>query len=179
MRIAARKPFAKVKLFERRRKHLGRARSTARQITTLRLHDLARLFRARWGLTLPNDDAGRDDMMVAVNHLASLTEPLKRIDHWLELWCPWITLAERNKIAAAALLYPQRWKADQLAWRLRLTYADRTALGITTIGAIDVPRRDRIKLRKIKTAYRAKWYKRRIRLANLAKRLSVTQHKTI
>jgi hypothetical protein len=171
------KPFAKVQLFSRRPKPRGR--TTPRQIATLRLHDLARLFRARWGITLPDDDAGREDMMTAVNHLASLKEPLKRIDDWLGLWCPWITLRERNTIAAEAMIHPQRWKADQLAWRLRLTYADRQALAITTIGAIDVPRRDRIKLRRYKAAHRAKWHKRRIRLANLAKRLSVTQHKSI
>ena len=171
------KPFAKVKLFETRRK--SRGKSTSRQIAAIRLHDLARLFRARYGVTLPNDDAGHDDMMVAVHHLASLKNPLKKIDDWLGLWCPWITLRERNTIAAEAMIHPERWKADQLAWRLRLTYADRRALGITTIGAIDVPKRDRIKLRKYKNVYRMKWRKRRIKLNNIAKRLSVLQHKSI
>ena len=157
MRIAARKPFAKVKLFSRRQKHRGRARTSQSQIATLRLHDLARLFRARYNsVTLPDDDAGRDDAMVAVHHLANLDQPLKRIDDWLGLWCPWITLGERNKIAAEVMVHPQRWKADQLAWRLRLTMADRTALGITTIGAIDCNKAQRKKRRLLKQKQRSK-----------------------
>jgi hypothetical protein len=31
----------------------------------------------------------------------------------------------------------RRWRADKLAWRLRLTSADRATLKITTIGSID------------------------------------------
>ena len=179
MRLKARPNLGKLKLFTRKLKPRTRSYPSSCQIATLRLHDLARLFRARYGVTLPNDDAGREDAMIAAQHLASLNRPLERIDQWLELWCPWITLKERNTLAAHVLLYRQLWTADQLAWRLRLTYADRTALGITTIGAVDISRSARAKLRKRKAAYRAKWYKRRIRLDNLAKRLSVTQHKML
>jgi hypothetical protein len=53
-----------------------------------------------------------------------------------------------------ALVNPQRWKADALAWRLRLTAADRAALGITTIGAIDENKAARTKRRRAKDRQR-------------------------
>lgn len=118
------------------------------QLVTLRLNDLAKLFRGRYGHVLPDDDAGRDDMIVAINHLACLPHPQKPIDCWLEIWAPWLTVSERKEIVGAALLSPMRWKADALAWRLRLTAADRHALGITTIGAIDENKAARKKRRK-------------------------------
>lgn len=136
-----------VRYFSNRQKPRRRSRASPCQIAALRLHDLARLFRARYGVTLPDDDAGRDDMMVAVNHCASLAHPLGRIDKWLGLWCPWMTLKERDAIATQAIIHKQHWTADQLAWRLRLTDADRTALAITTIGAIDCNKRERKKRR--------------------------------
>jgi hypothetical protein len=46
----------------------------------------------------PNDDAGRDDLMVAVHHLACLAHPRGHIAKWLEIWAPWLTLAEHKAI---------------------------------------------------------------------------------
>jgi len=149
----ARAKLGKVKLYSTRLK--PRSRGTPRQIAALRMNDINRLFRARYGHFLPDDDAGRDDIMVAVNHLASLRPPLKRIDDWLKLWCPWITVRERDKIAAEAILHQEHWTADQLAWRLRLTDADRTALAITTIGAIDCNKKQRRLRRKANAKARA------------------------
>jgi hypothetical protein len=124
------------------------------QLVSLRLNDLARLFRARYGHVLPDDDAGRDDLMVAVNHLACLPHPQKPIEHWIEIWAPWLTVKERKAIMADALVCPTRWKADALAWRLHLTAADRAALGITTIGAIDENKSARKKRRRLQARKR-------------------------
>jgi hypothetical protein len=119
------------------------------QIVTLRLHDLSILFYSRYGAQrLPDDDSGRDDLKIALNHLACLPRPQKAISVWLEAWAPWLTLAERAEIVRPILDAPQRWKADALAWRLHLTMEQRTMLGITTIGAIDMPKAQRTKRRK-------------------------------
>lgn len=172
MHAKPRPRLGKVKLYSARQKPRHRSRASPCQLAALRLNDLARLFRARYGVTLPDDDAGRDDMMVAVNHLASLAQPIKRIDDWLMLWCPWITLKERDEIAAQAMIRPQLWTADQLAWRLRLTDADRTALGITTIGAIDCSKSARTKRRNANAVKRMlRWRERQ--------KETVTQHKPI
>lgn len=120
-------------------------------IAALRVNDLRKLFTARYGELFPNDDAGRDDAHVMVHHLGALSgDPRKRITPWLREHCPWTSLAEAEKLLVEAITRPQRWRADKLAWRLGLNEADRTALGITTIGAIDLSRADRIKRRKAK-----------------------------
>lgn len=124
------------------------------QLVALRLNDLAKLFRGRYGHVLPDDDAGRDDLVVAINHLACLPHPQKPIERWLEIWAPWLTIAERKTIVQPILASPQRWKADALAWRLRLTADDRAALGITTIGAIDENSAARKKRRKLQARKR-------------------------
>jgi hypothetical protein len=140
--------FRNVKLFSNKQKPRLRSRASPCQIAALRLNDLARLFRARYGVTLPNDDAGRDDMAVALNHIASLAHPRGRMLKWMEVWAPWVTAGEQSKLIADAITAQQHWTADQLAWRMRLTFEDRTALGLTTIGAIDMPKRERTKRRK-------------------------------
>lgn len=139
---------ANVKWFSTKQKHGKRRRPSPMQLIGLRLADLAKIFRGRYGTVLPDDDAGRDDLIVAVNHLACLPHPQKPILAWLELWAPWLTLKEQHQIMADALTSPQRWKADALAWRMRLTKEDRRMLGVTTIGAIDENKAARTKRRR-------------------------------
>jgi hypothetical protein len=139
---------ANVQWFSTKQKRKALRRRSPMQLVTLRLNDLAKLFRGRYGHVLPDDDAGRDDLLVAIHHLACLPHPQKPIEHWLEIWAPWLTIAERKVIVGDALSCPMRWKADALAWRLRLTAADRATLGITTIGAIDENKAARKKRRK-------------------------------
>lgn len=121
---------------------------TRPQLATLRVRDLNKLFTARYGLTLPDDDAGRDDAAIMAQHLASLPgNPAERITNWLELKAPWFTIGETKALIADTITHPQRWRADKLAWRMRLTEADRRALRITTIGAIDASKGQRAKAR--------------------------------
>ena len=61
-----------------------------------------------------------------------------------------ITEAEAIAIADQAAEIPCVWKADQLAKYLGLTYAQRQALRITTIGSVDVGKRARKELRKVR-----------------------------
>ena len=140
--------LSNVKWFsEKQRTKRGR-RSTPRQIVALRLNDLARLFRARYGITLPDDDAGRDDLELVAHHIAALPQAARRFQLWAELWAPWLTVGEMRQIAGKAFASPRPWTADQLAWRLRLTREDRMTLGITTIGAVDHAKAARTKRRK-------------------------------
>lgn len=136
-----------VRYFSTRQRRRGRG--SPAQIVALRLCDLARLFRSRYGaVTLPNDDSGRDDAELAAHHLAGLAYPNGRIMRWLALWAPWLTLAEQQEIIKGAVTNRKHWTADQLAWRLRLTIEERTMLGITTIGAVDRGKAARTKRRK-------------------------------
>lgn len=140
---------AQVKWFSTRQKprSSGKRRSPM-QLVALRLNDLAKIFRHRYGIELPNDDAGRDDLAVAINHLANLARPRRHIANWIEIWAPWLTAAEQRDLVGPALANPQHWKADALAWRMRLTKEERRMLGVTTIGAIDENKADRAKRRR-------------------------------
>ena len=118
-------------------------------IAAVRVSELSRLFSARYGETLPDDDAGRDDAGLMAHHLAALTgDPRRRVMGFVELRCPWMTVAEAKALLLETIDKPRRWRADKLAWRLRLTMADRTALKITTIGAVDAPKSRRWQVRQ-------------------------------
>lgn len=118
------------------------------QLVALRLHDLGILFQARYGQTLPDDDAGRDDLALALNHLACLPHPKRAIDAWIDQWAPWLTAGEQRDIVGPIMANPMRWKADALAWKLGLKARQRSELGITTIGAIDEGKAARTRRRR-------------------------------
>jgi len=146
---------ANVRWFSNRQKGKRKGRRSPMQLVGLRLNDLARLFKHRYGITLPDDDAGRDDMLVAAHHLVRLRGRVDAADRWLEIWVPWLPEVERIHIIAEATAEPEAWTADELAVRLRLTSEERAMLGITTIGAIDqtkderkAQRREKDRLRK-------------------------------
>jgi len=104
----------------------------------VRLRELERLFAHRWGNTLPDDDAGRDDLLVAAHHIAqAYGNPTEHIPAWVREWAPWLSDSACAALVAKVEANPLKWTADKLAWRVRLTDAERTALKITTIGAID------------------------------------------
>ncbi len=97
---------------------------------------------------MPDDDAGRDDIELVLHHIAALPQAARKARGWLELWAPWLTLAEQRSMIVNGIESARAWRADQLAWRLRLTKEERTMLGITTIGAVDHGKAARIKRRK-------------------------------
>lgn len=138
-----------VRYYSKRQKG-RRKRATPMQLVALRIADLSTIFRSRYGIVLPDDDAGRDDIKLAVDHLASLAHPAKAITRWLETWAPWMTLREQREVISEGIAGQRNWTADGLGWRLRLTKEERTMLCITTIGAFDMPKAARTKRRKEK-----------------------------
>lgn len=139
---------ANVRWLSNRQKGKRKRRRSPRALVGLRLNDLGALFRWSYGITLPDDDAGRDDLFIAVNHLAGLPQPHKAITNWVEIWAPWLGDEERDAIIDRTVGNRQVWKADELGERLGLTKEVRKMLGITTIGAIDETKEDRMEHRK-------------------------------
>jgi hypothetical protein len=135
-----------------RRGHYRRPVSLA----ALRIAELTRVFAARYGEVLPDDDAGADDARVMVHHLAQLaTNQRRRISEWLKHRAPWMPQQAARELMEAALSKPIRWRADTLGARLGLTATERKALQIRTIGDIEstaterlVRRRERSRLAK-------------------------------
>jgi hypothetical protein len=126
----------------RRYKRKKRARPVS--IAALRIAELNRLFRARYGATLPEDDCGRDEALVMAHHIARRTSnDGRKIAAWLELHAPWMQPTDIAALVTRVLRKPSGWRADKLAARLNLTAAERRRLRITTIGAVDMDKTER------------------------------------
>jgi hypothetical protein len=121
-------------------------------IVVFRLRDLENLFAHRYGATLPDDDAGRDDLYVAASHICRMGSPEVHIRAWAALWCPWCEDGELTRLIADVARKRQCWSADALAKRIGLDDATRTLLGIKSIGANDVTKAKRAKRAKRKDA---------------------------
>ena len=108
-----------------------------------------------------DDDAGREDLHILLDHYA-YSNPLA-IPRVIKARAPWLSEPERNSLMEQVGRFPRYWTSPALAEALRLTEAERVALGgVPTIGAIDVTgeqrkesRKERGKERK-KAARRAK-----------------------
>lgn len=153
---------AKRREIDRRYRRQRKRGRTPAQLAALRLRDLGRLFAARYGDVMPDDDAGREDLAIVLAHIATLANARNRMAGCLAQWAPWMTTGEARTMIGEALTAARYWTADQLAWRLHLTAADRATLGITTIGAVDLNKAARARLRKAKARAREK--ARRLRL---------------
>lgn len=109
-----------------------------------RVRDLEKTYGYYFGRPLPDDDNSRDLALIMCHHLAgAYDDPRHSIPQWLEAWAPWLSIVDARTMVADAIAKPRRWKADTLAWRLKLDDATRTRLGITTIGSVDVSREER------------------------------------
>jgi hypothetical protein len=98
------------------------------------LRELERLYLHRWGRHLPDDDAGRDDLHLALAYVAGLEGKIE----WAADRAPWLPREDAEALAAEISVAPRWLKARALSERLGLTERERIALGIETIRPIDV-----------------------------------------
>jgi hypothetical protein len=75
-------------------------------------------------------------------------DPRGRMVGWLAMRCPWMPRVETEQLLEHIIAHPRRFKADTLAAKLNLTAADRARWKITTIGAIDLLREQRVAARR-------------------------------
>jgi hypothetical protein len=111
-----------------------------------RLEELERLMRHQHGRTLPDNDEGRRFVTVLANHLGEA----KRIRIWLNDHAPWYGEDDADELIERVERRRTRWRADTIAstkW-LNVSYAERLALGLETIGAFDMPKEQRKQLRR-------------------------------
>ncbi|MCK1456675.1 hypothetical protein IVB36_38800 [Bradyrhizobium sp. 35] len=131
-------------------------------IAPLRVIDLNKVYRDSYGPEVPPDEDGEYACHVWLVHQARTgADAERRMDNFLEFRAPWMS-AENRKIAKeAAFASTKFWNADELASDFGITYAKRTALGLTTIGSIDVDAAQRKVIRNEKKRKREQ--KRRLR----------------
>jgi hypothetical protein len=150
------------------------SRSTLETIRRIRLGNVQRLLRHRYGLELPDDDAGRDDLEI----LFCMTSDTRHV-FAAEIWAPWMQPTEVAEISDRVKRLPPklRWlPSEVLGQRLRVTNAQRDALKLWQIAACDVTAEERLELRKAKERARSQARRRKrnsiSRAAYLAKSLS-------
>jgi len=156
---AKRAEIARRYAWQSRSRRTGEKPDKARLITLIRLRELERIFQYRYGRLLPDDDAGRDDLMLAAHHIAFVNgDVVAHIVAWARAWAPWMPKDQAEQLAKRVALAPHKFTADILGWRLRLSAAERSALKVTTIGAFDMSKAERAEERKRKNreAKRAK-----------------------
>ena len=104
---------------------------TRPNIRTLRLAELNRILRDRYGKSLPDrlDDHGRALINALVGYLSDAPDGLFSVQLWARHW----------GLASVPVTKPRRWTADTLGKAIGLTDKERTALRIRTIGAVDCP----------------------------------------
>jgi hypothetical protein len=139
-----------------------------RDIGAIRIHELERLFRHRYGSnTLPDDDSGRDDLRIVVEHLMGMAYSEERfaIGSWSSRWAPWISEQDLEQLVDDAGAHPRGWSAQALGEALGLTYAERKALKITTIQCVDKSLAEVKELQKVAKRRRDRERQRRKREA--------------
>jgi hypothetical protein len=135
------------------------------KIAPLRVRDLNKVYRDSYGPILPPDEDGQYASHVMLLHQARTgTDAELRMDNFLELRAPWMLPAEREAAKEAAFASTKFYGADELAFEFGITYAKRTALGLTTIGSIDVSAEQRKAIRKEKQRERERTRRLRNRL---------------
>jgi hypothetical protein len=161
--MVAKARAAIAKLYARRGKT-----SPLQTFKNVRFSELETVFAWCWrGTELPDDDAGREDLYTAACHLWHLGRKHRQdtaIKAWAAEWAPWCGAHELSQLISQVAATPLKFKADPLAHRLGLYMTNqlRTALGLTTIGDIDVGKKGREKLR----AERQKAWKQQNRRKN-------------
>jgi hypothetical protein len=133
---------------------------SSKLIAMIRLREIESLCSGRFGALLPDDPAGRCFIEIAANHILGIGGDHRHMLAWIRLWAPWMHPVEAAAIARKAIETPIKYCADTLGWRLGLTGDERHELGITTIGAVGVPKERRAEFRKLKARLRAQTRRR-------------------
>jgi hypothetical protein len=128
----------------------------------MRKREVRRWLTYRYGNTVPNDDAGRDDLAIYLLYVAQSNpaDPVGAAVKEAVASAPWLSQVQAWGMAKRAANKPVRFKADKLAKRLGVTNDLCTQLRFTTIGACDLTRPERIEARRKRHA-EAKRNKRR------------------
>jgi hypothetical protein len=137
--------------------------SKTEMIRRLRLGDVQKVLRQRYGHTLPDDDAGRVDLRELLMPISLGQEAGRKMENAIELWAPWMDAGEAGQLMDEINrlpLYLRKPKARDVGQRLRLTYQQRKAWGIRTITPFDLTDNELAERRKAHKQY-LRWLRRR------------------
>jgi hypothetical protein len=111
-------------------------------------------------MTLPDDDAGRADLIVALDHIVRRPDASLCLKKWVASWAPWVGDDELEDMINGA---GRTWTATDLGTHLGLTDDERSLLKITTIAPCGLSEREWKEVRKARKRERDRDAKRRKR----------------
>jgi hypothetical protein len=102
----------------------GRVYAPHRLVIVNRVRELRLFLSHRYGDTLPDDDAGRDDLELLLNYVAPGYGVPAMIAE-ARAWAPWLSCKDARTLAKR-IAGRRKLKADTIARRIGCTYAERT-----------------------------------------------------
>jgi hypothetical protein len=149
----------------------------------LRLGDVKRYLRYRYGPTLPDDDAGRVDLYELLLAVSLAPKSASRImANIVEIWAPWMDAAEASGLIQQVEQTPpelRRRTAGDIGQRFNVTNAEREHLRLWTIRPVDMTDAEIERWRKDKRNQRDKARRRKAgkqsRITRLATALTKLQ----
>jgi hypothetical protein len=128
------------------------------RVRRLRYGALIKLYRHRWGPTLPDDSSGRDDLfeLVCVVSVA-LSATDKKIANTIENFAPWMTPEEAQMLVdhvQSLTIYERMPNNRVLGQRMNLKNAERELLHLWPIKPIDMTDEQLAEQRKAKSRAR-------------------------
>ena len=142
--------------------------SHAEMMRRLRVGNLRKLFRHRYGPTLPDDDAGREDLRELLLPISTGPHANIKMPNAVETWAPWMKPGEAAPLIDYTNRTPRRQRmltAKQLGKRQCVTNAQRERLKLWTIAPYDMTDEQMKEWRKAKDRER----RRRLRQLRGAK----------
>lgn len=138
----------------------------------LRLGNIKCLLRHRYGPTLPDDDAGREDLFELLLQVSlRIKAPTKVMRNFIQTWAPWMAEAEASEFIQRIERIPPNLRyrtAEHLGQRFNVTNAERERLRLWLIAPVDI---DLAEWRKAKRRARSRlWMQRRRREAGVRSR---------
>lgn len=130
---------------KRRYEHHRKVSRRSRAMAAIRIAELSRWLDDAYGAGTELDATDQSETIarIFVHHLVVLSDGNRRAAQWLATYAPWISLRSRETLISEANHCPIKWTADKLAWKIGMKDEQRSALKITTIGAIDCSRDQR------------------------------------
>jgi hypothetical protein len=119
----------------------------------LRLRDLRRYCLHRYGYTLPDDDAGREDLRELLLPISLTKEAGRKMEKAIEVWAPWMNTIEAGQLMDEINRTPGHLRkpgARELGERLNLQNWQRERWGIRTIAPVDMTATELAQRRKAK-----------------------------
>ena len=133
------------------------------RIRRMRLGDLQRHLRSRYGPVLPDDDSGRDDLFELLLPISLGQGHARKMKNAIEIWAPWMSAGEAQALIDRVNRTPdylRKPNARILGDKLGLLNHERETLGIRTIKPADMTDEQLTEQRKTKERVR-KWRERR------------------